>query len=74
MATLEMVCCSGSLVSPSVKKLQGREFPALQWLGLCAPTVEDTGSVPHWGTKIPHAVRCSQKHNTKFKKCPRLLQ
>ena len=74
MATLEMVCYSGSRVSPGVKKLQGREFRACQWLGLGAATAEGTGSVPHWGTKIPHAVRCSQTRNIKFKKHPCLLQ
>ena len=41
---------------------------ACQWLGLGASTAEGTGSIPHWGTKIPHAVRCSQKRNIKFKK------
>ena len=27
-----------------------------QWLGLCRPYTEGTGSIPDWGTKIPHAV------------------
>ena len=26
------------------------------WLGLCAFTVEDLGSIPGWGTKIPQAM------------------
>ena len=27
----------------------------VQWLGLRASTAGDTGSIPGWGTKIPHA-------------------
>ena len=37
-----------------------------QWLGLLAFTVEDLGSVPSWGTKIPHAVQCGQKKKNFF--------
>ena len=33
----------------------------VQWLGLCASTAGDTGSIPGWGNKIPKAVRRSQK-------------
>ena len=33
----------------------------VQWLGLCASTEGSTGSIPDWGTKIPHATWCSQK-------------
>ena len=29
----------------------------IQWLGLCAFTVEGLGSVPGQGTKIPQAAR-----------------
>ena len=29
---------------------------AIQWLGLHASNVEDTGSIPGWGTKIPHTM------------------
>ena len=36
----------------------------VQWLGLCAFTAEGPGSTPDWGTKIPQAMRHSQK-----KKC-----
>ena len=28
----------------------------VQWLRLQAPNVEGTGSIPGWGTKIPHAA------------------
>ena len=34
---------------------------AVQWLGLRASTAGGTGSIPGQGTKIPHAVWCSQK-------------
>lgn len=30
---------------------------------ICALTTGNTGSVPAWETKIPHASRCSQKQN-----------
>ena len=36
-------------------------FLAVQWLGLCDFTAKGSGSIPGWGTKIPQAVRCSQK-------------
>ena len=39
---------------------------AVQWLGFCAFTAMGTGSIPGWGTKIPHALR--PKHqNIKLK-------
>ena len=38
---------------------------AVQWLGLCPSTAGGTGSIPGWGTKIPHAARCSQKTKPK---------
>ena len=34
---------------------------AVQQLGLHALTVEDLGSIPGWGTKIPQAIQSSQK-------------
>ena len=33
---------------------------AAQWLGLRASTAGGAGSIPGWGTKIPHAIRCGQ--------------
>ena len=39
----------------------------VQWLGLCAFTAADLGSIPGWGTKIPHTT-CSQKPKKKKKK------
>ena len=32
---------------------------AVQWLGLRSFTAEGQGSIPGWGTKIPHAAQCS---------------
>ena len=40
----------------------------VQWLGLYTSTAEDVGSIPGWGTKIPHAVWCHQKLNLIKKK------
>ena len=34
---------------------------AVQWLGLCALTAKDWGSIPVQGTKIPQSVQHSQK-------------
>ena len=43
---------------------------AVQWLGLCASTTGDTGSVPGQGIKILHTLWCSQinKHQSLKKK------
>ena len=34
---------------------------AVQWLGLSASTAAGTGSIPGWGTKIPHATQRPKK-------------
>ena len=39
-----------------------RQWP--KWLGLHTSTVGDAGSISGQGTKIPHAVWCSQKRKT----------
>ena len=44
---------------------------AFQWLRLCASNARSLGLIPGWGTKIPHAVQCSQKIKTKKKKARR---
>ena len=36
-------------------------FPAVQWLRLRTSNVGGFGSIPGWGTKIPHAIWYSQK-------------
>ena len=41
---------------------------AVQWLRLCASSAGGVGSIPGQGTKIPHAVLCSQKIKLKKKK------
>ena len=33
----------------------------VQWLKLHASTTATTGAIPSWGTKILHALQCSQK-------------
>ena len=37
----------------------------VQWLGLLAFTAKGQGSIPGGGTKIPQAMRCSQKNKHK---------
>ena len=37
----------------------------VQWLRLWAPNAGVMGSIPDWGTKIPHALRCSRKKEYK---------
>ena len=32
-----------------------------QWLGPCAVTAKDTGSIPGWETKISQPAQCGQK-------------
>ena len=39
----------------------------VQWLRLRASNAGGTGSIPGWGTKIPHAVQQSKKTKTKTK-------
>ena len=41
---------------------------AVQWLRLHASTARGTGSIPGRGTKIPHAMQCSQQLKKKKKK------
>ena len=44
-------------------KVQFRELPGGQWLGLWAFTAKGAGLIPGQGTKIPQAVWCDQKKN-----------
>ena len=37
----------------------------VQWLGLCAFTAEDPGSIPGQGTKIPEATAQPEKTKTR---------
>ena len=61
-----------NIVSPiPLKRHQAPgNFPVVQWLGLCAFTVESTGSIPHQRPKIPHATRCGQNKTKKSTKFP----
>ena len=44
-------------------KVNARTSLVVQWLGLCASNAAGgPGSIPGWGTKIPHAVWCSKKN------------
>ena len=36
--------------------MRGGDFLVVQWLRLHASTAGGTGSIPGWGTKIPHAT------------------
>ena len=47
-----------------LKLLEGTSL-VVQWLRLCASAVMGTGSIPDWGTKIPHAARHNHKKNIK---------
>ena len=38
----------------------------VQWLILCFSNAGGTGSIPGWGTKIPHAMQHSQKKKKKI--------
>ena len=38
------------------QRLEGSTSLAVQWLKLLASTAGDVGSIPGWGTKIPHAM------------------
>ena len=57
----------GASTSPSKQNL-GTSL-AVQWVRLHAANAEGMGSIPGQGTKIPHAVKCSQKinNNSNFK-------
>ena len=37
----------------------------VQWLRLCAPTARSTGLIPDGGTKVLHALKCSQGEKKK---------
>ena len=47
-----------------LKLLEGTSL-VVQWLRLCASAMMGTGSIPDWGTKIPHAARHNHKKNIK---------
>ena len=44
----------GTTVAKTVSKEKNGGFPGVQWLRLQASNARGTGSIPDWGTKIPH--------------------
>ena len=54
-------------MSGSLTLLFCRNSLAVQWLGLCAFTVEGTGSIPGWITKILQVVEPDKKKKKKKK-------
>ena len=40
----------------------------VQWLRLCAANAGDAGWIPGWGSKIQHAIKCSQRLKKQIKK------
>ena len=46
-------------------KLYRGTFLAVQWLRLQASTAGGVGSIPDWGTKIPHAPQHGKKKKKK---------
>ena len=48
-----------------LKKTLGTSL-AVQWLRLCVCTAGGAGSIPGWGTKIPHTAQCGQKIKKNF--------
>ena len=46
-----------------LKSIISGTFLVVQWLGIClAMPCNDTGSIPGWGTKIPHAMQQLSPH------------
>ena len=48
-----------------IKKTAKGTSLVVQWLGLWASSTGGMGSIPGWGTKIPHAAQLSQKKKKK---------
>ena len=49
------------LGNPILRYTQSRTSLVVQWLRRQASNEGDMGSIPGQGTKIPHAMQCSQK-------------
>ena len=50
-----------SIKNIAIIQLQKLFIQGFPWLGLCVSITEDMSLISGWGTKIPHAVQCSQK-------------
>ena len=59
--------CNGSHCAPP-ERWPRRGSLMDQWLGLCASTSRGPGSIPGWGTKMPHATFMAKKKRRKEKK------
>ena len=53
-----------------LKKLRTENSLAVQWLGLCTFIARALGSIPGWGTKIPHALKHNRKQKARSSKQP----
>ena len=49
-----------------LKRTLGLDFSVVQWLRLHTSNTGDAGSIPGWGTKIPHAAHHWGKKKTYF--------
>ena len=54
------------LGNPILRYTQSRTTLVVQWLRRQASNEGDMGSIPGQGTKIPHAMQCSQKEKKKI--------
>ena len=52
--------------SSCIEKMTPGTSQAVQWLRLCAPKAEGTGSVPGQGNKILHAMQCGLKKKRRW--------
>ena len=48
-----------------MKKRKSETSLVVQGLRLCPFNTGSVGSIPGWGTKIPHAMQCGQEINNK---------
>ena len=56
---------AGWMQNVQIKRWQQGTSLAVQWLRRCASTAGGTGSIPGWGTKIPHTADQPKKPNKK---------
>ena len=63
------VCCRKPFFTSHILEFKIKPGTSLvvQWLRLGASNAGGMGSIPAWGTKIPHAMQCSQKNKQKKK-------
>ena len=54
-----------SIKNIAIIQLQKLFIQGFPWLGLCVSITEGMSLISGWGTKIPHAVQCSQKKKKK---------